>query len=79
MKVKEQMRETVTPRQLIERWTPGLCGDGSELALVLAIESTAFLIGNGAIPESRETRTFMEWREKWRADYLSEDDDELIH
>lgn len=79
MKVKEQMPERVTPRQLIEQWTPGLCGDGSELALVLAIVSTVHLIQNGAIPESRETRTFMAWHEQWKADYLSEDEHELIH
>jgi hypothetical protein len=79
MKVKEQMSERVTPRQLIEKWTPGICGDGDELALVLAIESTVILIRNGAIPESRETRAFMEWHAEWSADYLSDEDDEPIH
>ena len=66
MKVKERMKPpAVTPRQLIEKWTPGLLGDGSELALTIAVISTAHLIESGAIPADRETRAFMKWHEEF--------------
>lgn len=55
------MSDTTTPRELIEKWTPGIFGDESEFSKVLAIISTAFLIKNGAIPEDRETRAYMKW------------------
>lgn len=55
-----------TPRQMIEQWTPGILGDGSELAKVIAVEATRLLIVGGAIPEDRETRAFMKWHaETW--------------
>lgn len=54
-------RHQRTPRQLMEMWTPGICGDGSELALVLAAEATAGLITSGAITECPETRAFIGW------------------
>lgn len=56
-----EVRVQRTPRQLMEMWTPGVTGDGSELALVLAAEATAGLITSGAITECPETRAFMEW------------------
>lgn len=65
MKVKEQMqRPKVTPRQLIEKWTPGILGDDSELAMTIAVLSTVHLIESGAIPADRETRAFMKWHEE---------------
>lgn len=54
-------RDQRTPRQRTEMWTPGVTGDGSDLALVLAAEVAAGLITRGAITECPETRAFMEW------------------
>lgn len=63
-------RDQRTPRQLMEMWTPGVTGDGSELALVLAAEATAGLINSGAITECPTTRAFM----VWYSDQLDGDD-----
>jgi len=59
--------DTATPHELIEKWTPGIFCNGSEMEKVIAVEATAILIENGAIPESRETRAFVKWfRRVWR-------------
>lgn len=76
MKVKEQMPATATPRELIEKWTPGILGDGSELAKTIAIYATTLLIEHGAIPEARETRAFMKWHRETYLPSIQEDDDD---
>lgn len=59
----------MTPRQLIEKWTPGIFCDGSELNKVLAIVTTAMLIENGAIEDGPEARAYMQWyRENFSGD-----------
>lgn len=56
-------RWTRTPREMMEIWTPGIMGDGSELAAVLAVEATSMLIENGKIPAGPNTDTFINWRD----------------